>query len=360
MALPTITPVILSGGAGTRLWPLSHEGEPKQFHAFASNESLLQDTIRRLSSSHEVAFRPPSFIASMRHGELIERQCQELGVEIGAVVLEPVARNTAAAAFVAALMCANRDPNELVLLAPADHVIRDVAAFHHAIAKATDTARTHIVTFGITPQGPQTGFGYIKAGAPLTPGVFRIDRFAEKPNLETAKQYLAEGGYVWNAGIFLFRAGLMLEEMARHAPEIAAQAKLALEAAAHEGAVTVLDEAAFAACPSSPVDIAVMEKTDVAAVTPCDMGWSDIGSWSELWRLGPQDRHGNRTEGAAALIDTKNSLVWSDGGAPVAAIGVEGLIIVSTPQGVLIAPMERAQDVKAAVDVAKALRRGEP
>lgn len=350
---PTITPVILSGGAGTRLWPLSHEEAPKQFHALATSQSLLQDTIKRLSSSDVVEFRPPSFIGSARHGELIAQQCAELGVPVGTIALEPVARNTAAAAYVAAAICAAQDPDDLVLLAPADHVIRDPAAFHQAIARAADIARTHIVTFGITPQGPETGFGYIKEGAPLTPGVFKIERFAEKPDLETAKSYLAAGGYAWNAGIFLFRAGLMMEEMVRHAPQVAAQAKLAVAAAVRQGAMLILDEQAFAAAPSLPVDIAVMEKTDLAAVTPLDMGWSDIGSWSELLRLGPQDGAGNRTQGAAALIGAKDTLVWADGGPPVAAIGVEGLIIVSTPQGVLVAPLDRAQDVKAAAAAIK-------
>jgi|688.fasta_scaffold194139_2 mannose-1-phosphate guanylyltransferase/mannose-6-phosphate isomerase len=352
---PIITPVILSGGAGTRLWPLSHEGAPKQFHALSTGESLLQDTMRRLSSSDEITFRAPSFIGSVRHGDIIEQQCKTVGIEFGTIVLEPTARNTAAAAYVAAMICAARDPNELVLLAPADHVIRNRAAFHQAIARAADIARTHIVTFGVTPQGPETGFGYIKEGASVANRVFKVDQFVEKPNIETAERYLAEGNYVWNAGIFLFRAGLMLDEMSKHAPEIASQAGLAFERAGRNGATIVLDEAAFAACPSSPVDIAVMERTAFAAVTPCDMGWSDIGSWSELWRLGPQDDRGNRAAGATALIDTNNSLVWSDGGAPVAAIGVEGLIIVSTPQGVLVAPMDRAQDVKAAVEAIKIL-----
>ncbi|MEW6597342.1 MAG: sugar phosphate nucleotidyltransferase [Pseudomonadota bacterium] len=352
---PIITPVILSGGAGTRLWPLSHQGAPKQFHALATGESLLQDTMRRLGSSDKVTFRAPSFIGSVRHGDIIEQQCKTLGVEFGTIVLEPTARNTAAAAYIAAMICAARDPNELVLLAPADHVIRNSAAFHSAIARAADIARTHIVTFGIRPQGPETGFGYIKEGASVANGVFKVDQFAEKPNVETAERYLAEGNYVWNAGIFLFRAGLMLDEMVKHAPEIATQARLAFEGADGDGATIVLDEAAFSACPSSPVDIAVMEKTNFAAVTPCDIGWSDIGSWSELWRLGPQDDSGNRAAGPATLIDSQNSLVWSDGGTPVAAIGVDGLIIVSTPQGVLVAPMDRAQDVKAAVEAVKML-----
>lgn len=352
---PIITPVILSGGAGTRLWPLSNEGAPKQFHALATSESMLQDTIRRLSNSNELEFRAPVFIGSARHSGLIQSQCETLGVDIGGVVLEPLARNTAAAAHVAALVCAAHDEDDLVLLAPADHVIRDQAAFHRAIAGAADIARSHIVTFGILPQGPETGFGYIKEGDQLAPGVFKIDRFAEKPSLATAKQYLAEGGYVWNAGIFLFRAGLMLQEMSRHAPEVARRAQLALDKAKRDGALIHLDETEFAASPSLPVDIAVMEKTDFAAVTPCEMGWSDIGSWSELWRLGPQDAAGNRAKGASALIDVKGSLLWSEGGPPVAAIGVEGLIIVSTPNGVIVAPIERAQDVKLAVEAVKRL-----
>lgn len=353
--LPIITPIILSGGSGARLWPLSTDADPKQFHALGTSDSLLTETMRRLTSSELVTFRSPSFVAAVQHGAQIAQECAACHVDVGAIVLEPRARNTAAAAYVAAAIVAAEDPDQLVLLAPADHVIRDTAAFHRAIARAAGLASSHIVTFGIAPQGPETGFGYIKEGAPLAPDVFKIERFVEKPDLPKAKQYLSDGGYVWNAGIFLFRAGLMIQEMVRYAPDVARRAQSALDKAMHDGAFVRLEETEFTAAPTLSVDVAVMEKTELAAVTPCDMGWSDIGSWSELWRLGPRDAAGNSAKGATALIDVRDSLLWCEGGPPIAAIGVEGLIIVSTSAGVIVAPMDRAQEVKLAVEAVKKL-----
>ena len=350
MTSTTVTPVILSGGAGTRLWPLSHAAMPKQFHALASELTMLQDTAKRTAQGGDgIEFEPAVVIAADTHLAGIEAQMGALGQTLSRIILEPMGRNTAAAAYIAAAVVERLDPDSLVMLLPADHVIADPVAFRRAIAAAATTARSRIVTFGITPEGPETGYGYIQQGAELAPGVFEVLRFAEKPDRATASAYLAEGGYSWNAGIFLFAASVMLAEMRAHAPEIARVAQLALDKGATTGKATLLDRETFATCPSSPVDIAVMEKTKLAAVAPCSMGWADVGSWSELWRLRASSPTDNVTHGDAVVIDTTGSLVWADG-PPVAVVGLNNVIVVSTPQGVIVLPMDRAQDVKLAVE----------
>lgn len=350
----SITPVILSGGAGTRLWPLSHNGAPKQFHALASTRTMLQETALRTLPGDDIAFNAPVVICAEAHAETIRTQLTDIGLTASRIVLEPFGRNTAAAALIAAAVVADIAPDSLVLLLPADHVVTDPAAFRAAIQRAAATARGRIVTFGIQPNGPETGYGYIQAGEALSEGVFKVSRFAEKPSREVASEYLAEGGYSWNAGIFLFAPKVMLSEMTRHAPDIAAISQKSLPGTADADGVLLLDADIFAACPSQPVDIAVMEKTDLAAVAPCDMGWADVGSWSELHRLGPLDAHGNLTHGRAVAIDSRNTLVWSDG-PPIAIIGMNDVIVVSTPQGLIVAPLNRAQDVKLAVEAVKQL-----
>ncbi len=349
-----ITPVILSGGAGTRLWPLSHQGAPKQFHALASANTMLQETALRTLPGEDIAFNAPVVICAQAHAETIRCQLSAVGLAASRIVLEPFGRNTAAAALIAAAVVDQIAPDSLVLLLPADHVVTDPAAFRAAIARAAATAASRIVTFGIQPDGPETGYGYIQAGEALSEGVFKVNRFAEKPSRDVASQYLAEGGYSWNAGIFLFAPRVMLSEMARHAPAIAQAAERSLPRNANADGVLLLDAEIFAACPSQPVDIAVMEKTDLAAVAPCDMGWADVGSWSELHRLGPHDADGNLTHGRAVAIDSRNTLVWSEG-PPIAVIGMSDVIIVSTPQGLIVAPLDRAQDVKLAVEAVKRL-----
>jgi mannose-1-phosphate guanylyltransferase/mannose-6-phosphate isomerase len=326
---------------------------PKQFHALASDRTMLQDTALRTTSGDGVRFEAPVVICAQPHRAEIVRQLAEVGVTAAKVVLEPFGRNTAAAAYIAAAVVAELSPGSLALLLPADHVIADPSAFRQAMAEAAETARARIVTFGITPDGPETGYGYIQQGNRLDGRVFEVARFAEKPSRAVAEAYLAEGGYSWNAGIFLFAPSVMMTEMAAHAPAIAEKSLLALTRGRADGSALVLDPEAFAACPSAPVDIAVMEKTLLAAVIPCVMGWADVGSWSELWRLGRTRETENVTHGDTVLIDTTSSLVWADG-PPVAVVGLDNIIVVSTPQGIIVLPMDRAQDVKKAVEALKA------
>ncbi len=348
----SITPVILSGGAGTRLWPLSHGDMPKQFHALASERTMLQDTALRTTSGDGVRFEAPVVICAQPHRAEIVRQLAEVGITAAKIVLEPFGRNTAAAAYIAAAVVAELVPGSLALLLPADHVIADPSAFRQAMAEAAETARGRIVTFGVTPDGPETGYGYIQQGPSLGGRVFEVARFAEKPSRAVAEAYLAEGGYSWNAGIFLFAPSVMMAEMAAHAPAIAEKSLLALTRGRVDGTALELDAEAFAACPSEPVDIAVMEKTALAAVIPCAMGWADVGSWSELHKLGPKDGDDNLLHGAAVAVDTRRALIWADG-PPVAVVGLDDIIVVSTPQGVIVLPMDRAQDVKMAVAALK-------
>ncbi len=343
---PRVVPVIMSGGSGTRLWPLSTPERPKQFHAFNSDASMIQETARRTSGEGPVDFLPPIIVCAGRHRGLVTEHMRETGIEPSAVVLEPVPRNTAPVAAIAAELVARLHPGALALLVAADHVIADRDGFVAAIARAAGIARDHIVTFGITPSRPETGYGYIQQGEALAPGVFRVARFAEKPKSEVAQAYLAEGGYSWNAGIFLFSPDTMLAEMAQSRPDILEAAHDALAASPQDADGTIaLDPALFAACPSDSVDYAVMEQTRLAAVVPGDFGWADVGSWSELWRLGPHDEGSNRLRGDVLAIDTKGSLIWSDG-PTLAVLGLEDLIVVATGDAVIVAPKHRAQEVK--------------
>jgi mannose-1-phosphate guanylyltransferase/mannose-6-phosphate isomerase len=344
-----IIPAIMSGGAGTRLWPLSTDAQPKQFHALAGDESLFATTAKRVRGVvGDVSFAPPIVLCNETHLTMAR---QELGGEAAAFVLEPVPRNTAAVGAIAAAVAAEIDPDALVLLLPADHIVADAAAFHAAIARAAPFARERIVTFGIAPDRPATGYGYIHRGAALGDGVFAIDSFREKPNAETAQQYLATGAYSWNAGIFLFHPARLLAEFDA-SPEIRESALAALSAATRRNGEIHLDAAAFARVPSQPLDIAVMEKTSHAAVVPCDIGWADIGSWDEIWRVSLQDASGNATHGAVATVDASNNMIRAEG-VKVCVAGVSDLIVVATRHAVIVLPRDRAQDVKKLKDLAE-------
>jgi mannose-1-phosphate guanylyltransferase/mannose-6-phosphate isomerase len=345
----------MSGGSGTRLWPLSTPQKPKQFHALASDQTMLQDTCKRMADEHGLVFLPPIVICSAQHLDEVKAQLDAIGVVPGALVLEPCARNTAAVAAVAARLTAELYPDALALLLPADHVMRDPSAFRAAIARAAPVAIDRIVTFGIEPERPETGYGYIQRAEAVAVGVYAVARFTEKPSFDLAHTYLAEGGYDWNAGIFLFSPQVMAAEMDRHCPAILQSATAALAASTREGAVIRLDPNLFSQTPSESIDIAVMEPTDRAAVTPCSAGWADVGSWSELWRLMEGDAHGNVVQGDAVVIDTWGSYVQGDG-LTVAVVGLTDIIVVASQGAVVVLPKARSQDVKALVDGVKQLR----
>lgn len=347
--MTTIVPVILSGGSGTRLWPLSRPEHPKQFHDFGDGRTLLQETVARLSGEAAgLTFAPPIVIGNVAHEDAIATQLTDIGLPPAAVILEPMGRNTAAAALLAAEAVADTAPNALALLAPADHRILEPAAFHAAIARAAATAHDRIVTFGITPRGPETGYGYIERGAGLADGVFEIARFREKPKRDVAEEIWQDGRHAWNAGIFLFAPQTVKDEFAA-APEIRDATLAAWRKAERSGCTVRLQETDFARVPSAPFDIAIMEKTRRSAVAPCDFGWADLGAWDEVWRTSGKDKHGNAHSGAAVLQDARDCLVIGEG-IPVAVCGVEGLVVVATTKGVLVLPKERAQDVKTLVE----------
>lgn len=346
-----IIPAIMSGGAGTRLWPLSTGESPKQFHALGGGRSLIQETALRLKGA---AFAPPIVIGSVAHAELIARHLAEADVAPAEVVLEPVGRNTAATAAIAAAAARRIDPAALVLLAPADHVIEDAQGFRAAVLRAAAAVPDRITTFGITPSGPETGYGYIQAGPALGDGVFEIAGFKEKPPRAVAEAYLAQGGYYWNAGIFLFAPEVLLSEFAG-AADLRDGALEAYAAAEREGSVVRLGER-FAAVPSQPVDIAVMEKTRRGAVAPCSVGWADVGSWSEVWRLSSKDEFGNASSGPVVVRDARDAIVLSSG--PVVGVaGVSDIVVIATPEAVLVVPKDKAQDVKFLAEAARGLMR---
>jgi mannose-1-phosphate guanylyltransferase/mannose-1-phosphate guanylyltransferase/mannose-6-phosphate isomerase len=348
----TILPVIMSGGSGTRLWPLSTPEAPKQFHALGTQNSMIQETAMRVSGD---GFMAPVVICGSAHSSLVATQLKEIDRTPSLVVLEPFGRNTAAVAAVAALAGQSIDPDTLVLLLPADHVITKNNAFHAAIHLAAETARDRIVAFGIRPTHPETGYGYIEHGNTLGEGIYEIERFLEKPDLAKATEYVEGGRHDWNAGIFLFSPRVMLDELAVHAPEVLVATRRAFEKGSRDGVNLQLDETAFADVPSISVDYAVMEKTKRSAVVPCDIGWADVGGFAELWRLGEKDPAGNHAKGTSILIDAENNLIHNHDGPAVAIIGLSNIMVISTPSGVLVCPLDRAQDVKKAAEAARLL-----
>lgn len=346
-----IIPAIMSGGAGTRLWPASTEAQPKQFHALTGSRSLFAEAVARVSGETDaLSFAPPIVLCNSNHKPWVDVQLAEIGASASAIVFEPVARNTAATAALAAALAAEIDPDALVLLLPADHVIADREAFLATIARAAPFARERIVTFGVEPTRPDTGYGYIKSGAPLGDGVFAIDCFREKPKRDVAEAYLAEGGYSWNAGMFFFHPPTMLEEFFANA-DIRDHALAALSAARREGAEIRLDAELFARARTMPLDTAVMEHTRKGAVAPCAIGWADVGAWDEIWRLADRDSHGNANQGDVFVIDSSDNFLRGDG-VKVCVSGVSDLIVVATPDVVIVVPRDRAQDVRSLRELA--------
>ncbi|MGE0385232.1 MAG: mannose-1-phosphate guanylyltransferase/mannose-6-phosphate isomerase [Gammaproteobacteria bacterium] len=349
----TITPVILSGGAGTRLWPLSRELHPKQFLPLTGERTMLQQTALRLAGRPRMG--APIAVCNEAHRFLVAEQMRQIGVDTAAIVLEPVARGTAAAIALAALAVAEEDP--LLLVLPADHYIRDPAALHAAIEVAATAAdRGALVTFGIVPTRAETGYGYIRR-APGAGPAWPVQEFVEKPDAATAQAYVQSGQYFWNSGMFMFGAGRFLEELARHAPDIEAPCRGAWQQAARDMDFTRVDQARFAACRADSIDYAVMEKTADAAMVPLDAGWSDIGSWASMHEALPLDAHRNLVAGDVVAEDTSGCFLHAESRL-LAVLGVTDHIVVETKDAVLVAPRERAQDIKRLVD--RLRREGRP
>ncbi len=350
-------PVILSGGAGTRLWPLSRNGYPKQFLALTSDLSLFQETLKRLVGIQGAM--APLVVCNESHRFLIAEQAKDIEQVLSAILLEPAAKNTAPAIALGALKAQESGEDPILLVLPSDHVVTDAAAFHLAVAKAVALAQAgYLVTFGIVPTNPETGYGYIQAGAALAEGGMQVARFVEKPNHNTAQRYLDAGGYYWNSGMFLFKASAYLEALAIHNPAILETCNSALAAAKIDLDFCRVDAAAFANCPENSVDYAVMEKTTRAAVVPLDAGWNDVGAWSAVWRVNPHDAKGNASHGDVLLYDASNSYAYAKSRL-VCLLGVDNLTVVETPDVVLVAHNDRAQDVKQVVDSLKAQQRSE-
>jgi mannose-1-phosphate guanylyltransferase len=338
---PKIVPVILSGGGGTRLWPLSTPDCPKQFLALTDEATMFQLTLGRVANS--TLFAIPMIIANAAHADLVEGQASGM-VDGYRLVLEPSARNTAPAIALAALLAPS--PDSLLLVMPSDHVITDVPAFHTAIAAAARQAsQGWLATFGIAAISPETGYGYIHKGAALDKDVFQVQRFIEKPDAERAKAMVDSGEYAWNGGIFLFRADAYIDALALHDPKILSAAKAAIAHAKTDRCRIYPNAEAFAASPSNSIDYAVMEKADRVAVVPVSMGWSDVGSWDALHALTQEGEGENALFGDVLALDTKGCLVRGDG-ISVGVIGMEDVVVVATKDRVLVMPRSRAQDVR--------------
>ncbi|MBA3810889.1 MAG: mannose-1-phosphate guanylyltransferase/mannose-6-phosphate isomerase [Caulobacteraceae bacterium] len=353
-----ITPVVMSGGAGSRLWPVSRAAKPKQLHALTGDRTLLRRTVDRFAHAPDL-FGAPIVVCGAAHEALVRAQFAG-DPEPPRLILEPVGRNTAACAAVAAYWVAGSEgPDRLILLAPADHLVASPRAFAEAVRRAVPAAEAgDLVSLGVRPTHPETGYGYIRLGEPRGE-VFEAARFVEKPDRETAERYLAHGGYLWNGGYFLFRADRMILEMERLAPEIFARAREAVDRGRPiDGGGLALDPAAFAAAPSDSIDYAVMEKAGRIAVAPLDAGWSDVGSWSSVWENARRDEGGNAVVGDVLTIDAHGCFIRSEG-PMVAVAGARDLIVVATPDAVLVAPRQEAQKVKDIVARLLAMKRVE-
>ncbi len=344
-----IHPVILSGGVGSRLWPLSRSLYPKQLLPLAGERTMIQETAIRVSGPQ---FAAPLIICNQEHRFLIAEQMREAGTVPDAIVLEPAGRNTAPAAAVAALMLAERDPAALMMLLPADHVVLLRGAFEEAVAAAATAARNgELVLFGISPRAAETGFGYIERGEAMDAceNCFRVAKFCEKPELATAEAYVASGRHYWNSGMFLFRAVSYLRELERLEPAMLAACRDALAASRRDLDFLRLEESAFARSPSRSIDYAVMEHTTRAAVVPVDLGWSDVGSWLSLWEIADKDVHGNVMRGDVIAHATRNSYLHSEGPL-IAAVGIENVAVIATVDALLVTTQSASQDVRHIVE----------
>ncbi len=362
-----IIPVVLAGGSGTRLWPMSRELFPKQLLNLAGDHTMIQNTLLRLADFEKMAL--PVIIGSEKHRVIVDQQLAEVNIRPSEIFLEPVGRNTAPAVAVAALKAVAMDPGSLILVLPADHLIGDVPKFYEALRIADGFAeKGFLVTFGIVPDRPETGYGYIRQGEPVTDligeisdsliNAYSIDEFVEKPDLETAKQYLSEGNYCWNSGMFMFKAANVLEELRRYAPDIVNACEESLKNGKPGKGWFSLEQAAFEKCPSDSIDYAVMEKTDCGIMVPLDAKWDDLGSWEALWEIGDKDASGNVISGDVICVDVKNSLVAAQSRL-VTVLGLNDLAVVETSDALLVSSLSNTQGVKTIVDALKRESRNE-
>ena len=343
-----IVPVILSGGSGTRLWPLSRKEYPKQYLPLAGDNTMLQETILRLSGLDNLA--DPIIVCNTDHRFLVAEQCQQIGVKNPTILLEPVGRNTAPAIAAAALQSLKTSDDTVLLVLSADHVIQDIDAFHEAINIANNQAQKgKLVIFGIVPKDANTGYGYIKSSKSNTDGTYKVEEFVEKPDLKTAEKYLDQGNYLWNSGIFMFKADSLIDELNTHSPDIVKLVSDAVNNATQDLDFIRLDKQAFESSPSDSIDYALMEKSDNVVVVPLDAGWSDVGSWSALYDIGLKNSSGNVLKGDVTVKDTTNTYIFASHHM-VTTVGVDSLVVIDTPDATFIASQDKAHEVKSIVE----------
>ena len=349
-----IIPVILSGGVGSRLWPLSRALYPKQLLPLLGEKTMLQQTVGRIDST-----QPIIVVCQEIHRFLVKEQLQQIDVHQAKIILEPEGRNTAPAIAIAAWQALRENPQAKILAMPADHLIVDQAGFLRKVELAqTQAEKNLLVTFGIKPTYPETGYGYIKTGELLTKGCFKVEKFVEKPDANIAQQYLSSGNYFWNSGIFLFKAQAFLDELKKHHPEIYSHCKASYQSLTVDNSFIRPDKAEFVKCPDESIDYAVMEKTELAAIVPADIGWSDIGSWKSLWQASPKDQSNNVTHGDVVTEQSHNCHIHA-GHRLVTTVGTQNLVIVETADAVLVADKTAVQNVKKIVDKLKLNERSE-
>lgn len=361
--MTTVKPVILSGGSGTRLWPLSRQLYPKQLLPLVGDKTLLQDTIIRLENFPDVS-ETVTVICNDAHRFLVAEQLREINVKADALILEPVGRNTAPAVTLAAIANREAGHDDILLIMPADHVIQNTAAFQLILTEGTQLAsQDMLVTFGIVPTKAETGYGYIKQGTAIDDKSFIIEEFVEKPDVDTAKNYLENGEYLWNSGMFMMKTSVWLEQIGLFAPEILSACEQAYQKGQKELDFYRIDEAAFTACPSDSIDYAVAEKmvtgsSTKAAVIRLDAGWSDVGAWAELWHIGDKDTSGNVTHGDVVMVNSENSMLFSQQRL-IAGVGLKDTVVIETADAILVAHRDHVQDVKQVVEWIKAEGRDE-
>jgi len=352
-----VTPVILSGGSGTRLWPLSRKQYPKQYLPLVGDKTMLQDTILRLSGLNNLA--DPIIVCNADHRFLVAEQCQQIGIKNPTILLEPVGRNTAPAITAAALQLLKDSDDSILLVLSADHVIQDVDALHKAINIANQQAKSgKLVTFGIVPTDANIGYGYIKSSKDNSNGGYKVEEFVEKPNLKTAEFYLQQSNYLWNSGMFMFQAHTFINELTTHAPNIVTSVNKAINNATKDLDFIRLDKQAFESAPSDSIDYSLMEKSNNVVVVPLDAKWNDIGAWPALYDIGKKDIQGNVLKGDVITQDTTNTYINADHHM-VVAIGVKNLIIIDTPDVTFIATQDKAQEVSSIVESLQASGRNE-